>query len=107
NTPGNPTGGVLSREMIEGIAEVCRGKEFWILSDEIYDQLLYDGREHFSIAQIEDMRPRTVILNGFSKRYAMTGWRLGFGIMPEWLTPHISRLVTNSDSCAANFSQWA
>ncbi len=107
NTPGNPTGGVLSREMIEGIAEVCREREFWILSDEIYDQLLYDGREHFSIAEIEDMRPRTVILNGFSKRYAMTGWRLGFGVMPEWLTPHISRLVTNSDSCAANFSQWA
>ncbi|MGE0435234.1 MAG: pyridoxal phosphate-dependent aminotransferase [Planctomycetota bacterium] len=107
NTPQNPTGGILTKDDLARVAEIARKHDFWILSDEIYDQIIYDDFEFTSITQFEGMKERTVILNGCSKSYAMTGWRIGFGVMPESLTPSISRLVTNSDSCAANFSQWA
>ncbi|HLG74683.1 MAG TPA: aminotransferase class I/II-fold pyridoxal phosphate-dependent enzyme, partial [Chloroflexota bacterium] len=82
NSPQNPTGGVLAKGALEAIAELAQRHDCWILSDEIYSRLLYDG-EHASVAALPGMRERTIILDGFSKTYAMTGWRLGYGIMPE------------------------
>ena len=107
NSPENPCGSVLTREELETIADVVRSHpDMYVMSDEIYKDILYSG-EHHSIAALPGMADRTIILDGFSKSYAMTGWRLGYGIMPEELVPHISRLATNSVSCAASFSQIA
>ena len=106
NSPENPCGSALSREELETIANLARGRNLYVLADEIYKDILYTG-EHFSIAAFPDMAKQTVILDGFSKSYAMTGWRLGYGIMPEELVPHITRLAVNSVSCAASFSQIA
>jgi len=106
NSPENPCGSALSREELETIANVARGRDLYVMADEIYKDILYTG-EHFSIAAFPDMAKQTVILDGFSKSYAMTGWRLGYGIMPEELVPHITRLAVNSVSCAASFSQIA
>ena len=107
NSPENPCGSALSRAELETIADVVRSHpDMYIMSDEIYKDILYSG-EHHSIAALPGMAERTIILDGFSKSYAMTGWRLGYGIMPEELVPHISRLATNSVSCAASFSQIA
>src|SRR5581483_8077878 len=91
---------------VAGIAELAVRHDLVVLSDEIYSEILYDG-EHVSIAEFPDMAERTVILDGFSKTYAMTGWRLGYGIMPFELAPHVTRLVTNSVSCTATFVQRA
>ena len=107
NSPGNPCGNVLSKDEIARIAEILRGHpDCWILSDEIYSRILY-GEEHHSIAVHEDLRERIVILDGFSKTFAMTGWRLGYGVMSPDMAVQIARLQTNSTSCTAAFTQRA
>jgi aspartate aminotransferase len=106
NTPQNPTGGVLTREDLQEIADVAREHDLVVLSDEVYERILYEG-EHVSFLSMPDVQDRTILLNGFSKTYAMTGWRLGYGVMPEELAVHITRLMTNSNSCTATFTQWA
>jgi aspartate/methionine/tyrosine aminotransferase len=106
NSPQNPTGGVLERRDIERIAEIARAFRVPVLSDEIYRQFLYDG-EFFSIASLPGMKEHTIILDGFSKSYAMTGWRLGYGVMPAPLAEHLTRLMVNSASCTATFVQLA
>jgi aspartate/methionine/tyrosine aminotransferase len=106
NSPHNPTGSVLTRADLQAIAEAAQKHDFMILSDEIYIRILYEG-EHVSIASFPGMKERTIILDGFSKTYAMTGWRLGYGVMPPALATQISRLMTNSNSCTATFTQYA
>ena len=104
SSPNNPTGGVEPRENLGRLAEALRQNDTWILSDEIYSHLIFEGSHH-SITGFEGMPERTIILDGFSKTYSMTGWRLGWGIMPQELVPHITRLVINSVSCTSGFSQ--
>jgi aspartate/methionine/tyrosine aminotransferase len=107
NSPHNPTGGVLSRGDLEQIAAtVLKYPDLMVLSDEIYSRMLYGG-EHVSIATLPGMRERTIVLDGFSKIYAMTGWRLGYGLFPRDMVPAITRLMTNSNSCTATFTQMA
>jgi len=106
NSPENPTGGVLAPDEIERIAELARHYRVPVLSDEIYRRFLYDGR-FASIASLPGMKDQTIILDGFSKSYAMTGWRLGYGVMPVPLAGHLTRLMTNSVSCTATFIQQA
>ncbi len=106
NSPHNPTGGVLTREDLEVIAEAAIENDVMVLSDEVYSRTVYEG-EFASVAQLPDMQERTIILDGFSKTYAMTGWRLGYGVMPEWLAAQVATLMVNSNSCTAAFSQWA
>lgn len=107
NSPHNPTGGVLSRQDIEAIADAVRQHpDLVVLSDEIYSRMLYSG-EHTSIASLPDMLERTIVLDGFSKIYAMTGWRLGYGLFPADIAPSVARLMTNSNSCTAAFTQLA
>jgi len=106
NSPNNPTGSVLSPEAIRDIAAIARERDLWVLTDEIYGELVYDG-EHRSIAVEEDMAERTVLLDGFSKTFAMTGWRLGYGVFPRSLVEPVAKLVTNSVSCTATFVQRA
>jgi aspartate aminotransferase len=106
NSPHNPTGGVLTRKDILEMAEAIGDRNILILSDEIYSRLIYDG-DHFSIMSVPGFKERTILLDGFSKTYAMTGWRLGYGVMRPDLAVHISRLVTNSNSCTASFTQVA
>ena len=106
NSPANPTGGIIPRGDIAAIAELAVKHNFWVLSDEIYCRLLYEGAHH-SIAAEPGMADRTIILDGFSKTYAMTGWRMGYGVTPANLTPSIVKLMTNSNSCTASFSQRA
>jgi aspartate aminotransferase len=107
NSPHNPCGSVLSREEIERIAAIVREQsDAYILTDEVYKDLLYTG-EHVSIATMPGMADRTIILDGLSKSYAMTGWRLGYGVFPEPLVEHITKLAVNSVSCANAFSQMA
>ncbi|MBI3539429.1 MAG: pyridoxal phosphate-dependent aminotransferase [Candidatus Eisenbacteria bacterium] len=106
NSPHNPTGAVLKPETVEAIAALARKHDFCILSDEIYAKIQYEGR-HLSIASLPGMAERTIVLDGFSKTYAMTGWRLGFGIMEKTLAKHVAKLMTNSNSCTATFVQKA
>ncbi len=106
NSPQNPTGGVLSKQDIHDIAEAIGDRNIMVLSDEIYSRLIFDG-EHHSILSIPGFQERTILLDGFSKTYAMTGWRLGYGVMRPDLATHISRLMTNSNSCTASFTQMA
>jgi aspartate/methionine/tyrosine aminotransferase len=107
NSPQNPTGGVLSEADIRAIAEVVRANNLIVLSDEIYGRILYDGTSAFSIASLPGMQERTIILDGFSKTFAMTGWRLGYGVMPEELAKLVAKLQVNSTSCTSSFSQIA
>lgn len=107
NSPHNPTGSVLTKDDIQEIAKLAMEHNLLVLSDEIYDQILYDGMKPFSIASVPGMQERTVILDGFSKTYAMTGWRMGFGVMPEELAAQVTRLQVNSTSCTASFTQIA
>ena len=107
NSPQNPTGGVLERRELEQIAEIIGDRNVMILSDEIYSRLLFDGGQHFSIMSVPGMQERTILLDGFSKTYAMTGWRLGYGVMRPDLAGHMTRLMTNSNSCTASFTQVA
>jgi aspartate aminotransferase len=106
NSPHNPTGGTVARDDIATLAEALVGRDVFVLSDEIYSRLLYEG-EHDSIAEFPGMKPRTIILDGFSKTYAMTGWRLGYGIMCAALALKVARLQTNANSCTASFTQIA
>jgi len=107
NSPENPCGSALTNEELKEIAKIIENRpDIYVMADEIYKDLLYTG-EHYTIAGFPGMAERTIILDGFSKSYAMTGWRLGYGICPEELVPHITRLAVNSVSCAASFSQMA
>ena len=105
NSPQNPTGGVLNRDDLKAIARLAKKYDCWILADEIYSQILYDGTKFESIATEPDIMDRLIILDGWSKSYAMTGWRMGYGIMPEKLAVHVTRLITNSESCNNTFAQ--
>jgi aspartate/methionine/tyrosine aminotransferase len=106
NSPQNPTGGVLSRRDIHDIAEAIGDRNIMVLSDEIYSRLIFEG-EHYSILAVPGFKDRTILLDGFSKTYAMTGWRIGYGVMRADLAAHMSRLMTNSNSCTASFTQVA
>ena len=106
NSPQNPTGGVLELEQLGRIAEIAARYRIPVLADEIYKSFLYEG-EFASITRFPGMKDLTIILDGFSKAYAMTGWRLGYGVMPRDLAEHVARLMVNSNSCTASFSQWA
>src|SRR5437773_283630 len=106
NSPENPTGGVLDRSQLERIAAIAVAHQIPVLTDEIYRQFLYEG-EFASIMNMRGMRDLTILLDGFSKSYAMTGWRLGYGVMPPKLVEHVSRLMVNSASCTASFVQLA
>jgi len=106
NSPHNPTGGVLSRKDIESIARALADHPVYVLSDEIYSRLVFEGEE-FSIMSVPGFKERTILLDGFSKTYAMTGWRMGYGVMRPDLAVHIARLMTNSNSCTATFTQVA
>jgi len=107
NSPQNPTGGILERRDIEQIARAIGDRNIMVLSDEIYSRLLFDGAQHFSIMSLPGMQERTILLDGFSKTYAMTGWRMGWGVMRADLAAHMTRLMTNSNSCTASFTQRA
>ncbi len=109
NSPHNPTGGVMPRAQIAALAEASNSRgeqEIFVLADEIYSRLIYEG-EHTSFAQFSGMKDRTIILDGFSKTFAMTGWRLGYGVMRRDLAEQIALLMTNSNSCTASFTQIA
>ncbi|MGO9127110.1 MAG: pyridoxal phosphate-dependent aminotransferase [Terriglobales bacterium] len=106
NSPQNPTGGVLSKKDIQGIAEAIGDRNIMVLSDEIYSRLIFEG-EHYSIMTMPGFKERTILLDGFSKTWAMTGWRMGYGVMRADLAAHIARLNTNSNSCTASFTQIA
>jgi aspartate aminotransferase len=106
NSPQNPTGGVLTKIDIDQIANAIGDRNVMVLSDEIYSRLIFEG-EHHSIMSIDGMKERTILLDGFSKTYAMTGWRMGYGVMRADLAAHVARLMTNSSSCTASFSQIA
>jgi aspartate/methionine/tyrosine aminotransferase len=106
NSPQNPTGGVIPPEDMAAIAEMVRERDLMVLSDEIYSRIWYDGAP-VSIASFPGMLEKTIILDGFSKTYAMTGWRIGFGVMPTWLVEAVNKLMVNSNSCTASFTQRA
>ncbi len=107
NSPANPTGGVMPLADLEHIAAAARRYDAWVMSDEIYARLAYDGLQVPSIATLPGMQERTIIVDGFSKTYAMTGWRLGYGIMPEALAKRVDLLLTHSVGCTATFTQVA
>jgi aspartate aminotransferase len=106
NSPQNPTGAVLSQQNIRDIAGVIGDRNIMVLSDEIYSRLVFEG-EPFSILSLPGFKDRTILLDGFSKTYAMTGWRLGYGVMRPDLATQVARLMTNSNSCTASFTQMA
>jgi aspartate/methionine/tyrosine aminotransferase len=106
NSPNNPCGSVISKDDLTALAHLAQKNDIMILTDEVYRKFLYEG-EYFSPASVPGMTERTIILDGFSKTYSMTGWRAGFGVMPENLVEPISRLSTNSVSCTASFTQIA
>ena len=106
NSPHNPTGGIIRGEQMEQIAALAVEHDLWVLTDEVYWRILYEG-EHVSIASFPGMAERTIILDGHSKTYAMTGWRLGFAVLPDLLVQHFVKLANNSVSCTATFTQRA
>lgn len=107
NSPGNPTGGVLTSDDVKAIADLVRGKDILVLSDEIYDRIVYSDTPLLSIASLPGMKDWTIILDGFSKTYAMTGWRLGYGVMHPEIAARIAQLMVNSNSCTSAFTQMA
>ena len=107
NSPSNPTGGIIPKEYLEQIAELALRHDCWVLSDEIYSRIVYDGATAPSIAALPGMLECTVIIDGFSKTYAMTGWRLGYGIMPKELAQRVQLLLTHSIGSTAQFTQYA
>jgi aspartate/methionine/tyrosine aminotransferase len=107
NSPANPTGGVIPVEDLEHIAAAARRLDAWVISDEIYTRITFAGGIAPSIASLPGMQERTVIVDGFSKTYAMSGWRLGYGIMPEELARRVELLLTHAYGCTAEFTQWA
>jgi aspartate/methionine/tyrosine aminotransferase len=106
NSPQNPTGGIITKSDVEDIAAAIGDRDIMVLSDEIYSRLLFEG-EPYSIASVDGFKDRTIILSGFSKTYSMTGWRLGYGVMRPDLAAQFARLMTNSNSCTATFTQMA
>jgi aspartate/methionine/tyrosine aminotransferase len=106
NSPQNPTGGIIPAEDIRRIAELVMDRDLMVLSDEIYSRIVY-GEAPVSIATFPGMLEKTIILDGFSKTYAMTGWRMGYGVMPAWLVDAVNKLMVNSNSCTASFTQRA
>ncbi|WNZ48400.1 pyridoxal phosphate-dependent aminotransferase [Leptolyngbya boryana CZ1] len=106
NSPQNPTGGLLQAEDLAAIAELADRHNFYVLSDEIYSRILYEGK-HISLIQFPGMKARTILLDGYSKTYAMTGWRLGYGVIPKHLVEGIVRLMINCNSCTCAFTQMA
>jgi aspartate/methionine/tyrosine aminotransferase len=106
NSPHNPTGGVLDEKDVRAIARAIADRDIMVLSDEIYSRLIFES-QHFSVISIPEFRDRTVLLDGFSKTYAMTGWRMGYGVMRADLAVQVARLMTNSNSCTASFTQMA
>jgi aspartate/methionine/tyrosine aminotransferase len=106
NSPANPTGGVIPAEDIQAIAGMLRDRDVIVLSDEIYSRMSY-GKQPVSIATFPGMQEKTIILDGFSKTYAMTGWRMGYGVMPKFLVNPVNTLMVNSNSCTASFTQRA
>ncbi len=106
NSPANPTGGVVSREDLKQIADMLRDRDLIILSDEIYSRIFYE-EEPSSITSLDGMLEKTIILDGFSKTYSMTGWRLGYGVMPHWIANAVNQLTVNCNSCTASFTQRA
>jgi len=105
NSPANPTGGVLTRGDLERIADLAIRNDLWVLDDEIYSRILYDGAEHVSIASLPGMAERTIVLDGFSKTFAMTGWRMGYAIVPDALVKTYGQLIINTISGVATFAQ--
>ncbi|HZT29667.1 MAG TPA: pyridoxal phosphate-dependent aminotransferase [Bryobacteraceae bacterium] len=106
NSPQNPTGGVIPAEDIEAIAGLVRERDLLVLADEIYSRIVYEEAP-VSITRFPGMLEKTILLDGFSKTYAMTGWRMGYGVMPEWLVEAVNKLMVNSNSCTASFTQRA
>jgi len=106
NSPHNPTGGVIPADDIRAIAAMVRERDLIVLSDEIYSRIWF-GEAPLSIASVPGMPEKTIILDGFSKTYAMTGWRMGYGVMPVWLVDAVTKLMVNSNSCTASFTQRA
>jgi aspartate/methionine/tyrosine aminotransferase len=107
NAPQNPTGGVIPREDLRAISEMLANRDVMVLSDEIYSRIHYGDEPPMSITAFPSMLEKTIILDGFSKTYAMTGWRIGYGVMPEWLITAVNKLMVNSNSCTASFTQRA
>jgi aspartate aminotransferase len=107
NSPQNPTGGLIPADDIAAIAEMLAERDVVVLSDEIYSRIYYGSEPPVSIASMPGMREKTIILDGFSKTYAMTGWRIGYGVMPEYLVDAVNKLMVNSNSCTATFTQRA
>jgi len=117
NSPANPTGGIIGKDDLRRIADLLRDRDVLILSDEIYSRIVYDPKDRReggpadgvceSITQFDGMLEKTIILDGFSKTYSMTGWRLGYGVMPKWLADAVNLLMVNSNSCTASFTQRA
>jgi aspartate/methionine/tyrosine aminotransferase len=107
NSPRNPTGSVLNQKNLEIIAKIAIENDIWILSDEIYSNIIYDNIKYISIATLPEMQERTIILDGFSKFFSMTGWRLGYAIVNEELAKYFARWLTNTISCTATFTQMA
>ena len=106
NSPHNPTGGIIPADDIRELAKILRDRDVMVLSDEIYGRIIYDGTPT-SIASMDGMLEKSIILDGFSKTYSMTGWRLGYGVMPVWLADAVVKLMVNSNSCTASFTQRA
>ncbi len=107
NSPQNPTGGIIPEDDIRAIADLVRDRDLIVLSDEIYCRIQYGDKPPFSISSLPGMIEKTIILDGFSKTFAMTGWRMGFGVMPAWLVDAVNKLMVNSNSCTASFTQRA
>ena len=108
NSPSNPTGMMYTREELRALADVCIARDVYIIADEIYYKLVYDGREFVSVAALgEDVKERTILINGVSKSYAMTGWRIGYSLAPEHITKVMSNYVSHSTAAPSTLSQWA
>ncbi len=108
NSPSNPTGMMYTREELRALADVCIARDIYIIADEIYYKLVYDGREFVSVAALgEDVKERTIIINGVSKSYAMTGWRIGYSLAPANITKIMSNYVSHSTAAPSTLSQWA
>ena len=107
NSPGNPTGGVIPIHDLEQVAQIAKQHDCWVMSDEIYSRMCYDGQSPPSILALDGMPERTILVDGFSKTYAMTGWRLGYGVMPAALAEKVSLLLVHAVGCTAHFTQFA
>ncbi|MBP3621771.1 MAG: aminotransferase class I/II-fold pyridoxal phosphate-dependent enzyme [Lachnospiraceae bacterium] len=105
--PGNPTGAIMTKEDLEPIAKICKEKDIIVISDEIYSELTYGDAGHFTIGSLPDMKERTIIINGFSKAYAMTGWRLGYALAPQLIAEQMTKIHQFAIMCAPTTSQYA